>query len=418
MSKKGISNISKNNKIVIITIIFLVVIIVLLIYLLNNNKEDFRQKRSKIPKIICSNKYRKNKLYRQIIKEKNGNEYAIIRTMAKGNANAVKINDVFKSKKNCDKYKKGPKKRQKNLYFNLKKQNWVMCPENEISTLNMLKNRSIECISPANQSRNDGDRVPPECLDIKVKNCSDISEECNSYTVTVPSVNDISVSAFKDCIGLKSVTLPNAVFTIKSSAFSGCQNLESINFTATEPHYWRDRNVPEFRLYSIGDYAFKGCKKLKNVVLPNNITSIGQNAFQDCESLGELVLPEPRAAKLVIGRAAFQNSGITGTLKIPTSMQQINSGTFRNTLIEELIFPWPGGVSLISGFAFADCSLLKKITIPDYIKFNRTAFSGCDNIEKVIILKTTNIGLTESSKNLNYNDLFQNGVEIEFVSEN
>ena len=69
---------------------------------------------------------------------------------------------------------------------------------------------------------------------------------CSSLTsVTIPnSVTSIGSSAFYSCIGLTSVTIPNSVTSIGSSAFSYCSGLTSVNI---------GNNVT-----SIDKYAFKG----------------------------------------------------------------------------------------------------------------------------------------------------------------
>jgi len=62
----------------------------------------------------------------------------------------------------------------------------------------------------------------------------------NSYTVT--SIGD---SAFYNCFGLTSITIPEGVTAIGESAFSGCSSLTSIT-------------IPE-GVTAIGSYAFSGC---------------------------------------------------------------------------------------------------------------------------------------------------------------
>ena len=41
----------------------------------------------------------------------------------------------------------------------------------------------------------------------------------------------------------------------------------------------------------VPDYAFYGCKTLKNIDLPNSIASIGDNAFYGCKTLKNIDLP-------------------------------------------------------------------------------------------------------------------------------
>jgi hypothetical protein len=58
---------------------------------------------------------------------------------------------------------------------------------------------------------------------------------------------------------------------------------------------------------AICPYAFSGCTKLKNVVLPKTATAIYSNAFLGCTSLKSIVIPENIT---IIASNAFSNTGI------------------------------------------------------------------------------------------------------------
>ena len=85
----------------------------------------------------------------------------------------------------------------------------------------------------------------------------------------------IGSSAFYDCTGLTSVTIPNSVTSIGNSAFSGCTGLTSIE-------------IPN-SVTSIGSYAFYECTGLTSVTIPNSVTSIGGWTFAYCSSLASII---------------------------------------------------------------------------------------------------------------------------------
>ena len=99
-----------------------------------------------------------------------------------------------------------------------------------------------------------------------------------SGDITIPSsikVNDleytvkyIEESAFANCSGLTSITIPNSVTSIGNSAFSFCSGLTSIT-------------IPN-SVTSIGNEAFSGCRSLTSITIPNSVTSIGEAAFHVC----------------------------------------------------------------------------------------------------------------------------------------
>ncbi len=92
------------------------------------------------------------------------------------------------------------------------------------------------------------------------------------------------------------VVLPGAKLTsIDQDAFSSCESLQEIDFSAcTGLHYIREN-------------AFSGCKSLKSLVLPDNITTVEDNAFRDCEGIQTLILSKGMQRKDNLGSGIFEN---------------------------------------------------------------------------------------------------------------
>ena len=42
---------------------------------------------------------------------------------------------------------------------------------------------------------------------------------------------------------------------------------------------------------TIGESAFEGCERLKNIDIPNSVTTIGAWAFDGCSSLTDITIP-------------------------------------------------------------------------------------------------------------------------------
>ena len=91
-------------------------------------------------------------------------------------------------------------------------------------------------------------------------------------SITIPdSVTSIGSYAFYGCNGLNSVTIGNGVTSIGYSAFYNCSGLTSIT-------------IPD-SVTNIGDYAFSGCSGLTSITIPDSVTSIGDYAFSGCSGL-------------------------------------------------------------------------------------------------------------------------------------
>ena len=86
----------------------------------------------------------------------------------------------------------------------------------------------------------------------------------------------IADSAFKDCSGLTSVTIPDSVTSIGSSAFRNCSGLTSVT-------------IPD-SVTSIGNQAFEYCRGLTSVTIPDSVKSIGQGAFYNCSGLTNVII--------------------------------------------------------------------------------------------------------------------------------
>ncbi len=117
-----------------------------------------------------------------------------------------------------------------------------------------------------------------------------VFQKCYSLaSVTIGnSVTSISYAAFGDCTGLKDITIPDSVTSIGDYAFYGCTNLASVTIGNG--------------VTSIGYAAFGGCTGLKDITIPDSVKSIGDYAFYGCTSLASVTIGNGVTS---IGYAAF-----------------------------------------------------------------------------------------------------------------
>ena len=242
-------------------------------------------------------------------------------------------------------------------------------------------------------------------------------------SVTIPNrVTSIGERTFSGCSGLTSVTIGSGVTSIGSGAFNGCSNLTKAEYASIESlckisfsdgvttidgryylypsnplayaqHLYidgqeiKDVVVPE-GVTSIGAYAFFGGTNLTSVTLPKTLTFTGNHSFWGCSGLtavhisdlaaycgisfgtdtplsyahklylngeevaGKVVFPDGITS---VNDAAFEAcTGITAVV-ISEGVTSIGRAAFKSTTITSITLP--GSVTSIDAAALDTCPL-------------------------------------------------------------
>ncbi|MDD6071677.1 MAG: leucine-rich repeat protein [Clostridiales bacterium] len=122
----------------------------------------------------------------------------------------------------------------------------------------------------------------------------------NGVTYTVTSVAD---NAFKNNKKIKKVVIGNNVKVIGENAFMGCSNLQSVTM---------GKNVT-----TIKAKAFYKCTKLKKITIPSKVNKIGKQAFYGCKNLKTITIKTTRLSNKNVGSKAFKGIHSKATIKIP-----------------------------------------------------------------------------------------------------
>ena len=142
----------------------------------------------------------------------------------------------------------------------------------------------------------------------------------NIKSITIPdSVTSIGSSAFEGCTGLTCITIPNSVTSIGQDAFMYCTGLTSIILPDSVDNISESRvfsyctnltsiSLPEGYKYCYWD-SFTGCKNLTSIRLPSSITFLDSRAFSDCTNLTEIIVENPDFMNNT-GLASYKAQGI------------------------------------------------------------------------------------------------------------
>ena len=209
---------------------------------------------------------------------------------------------------------------------------------------------------------------------------------CSGLTsITIPnSVTSIGKSAFWGCSGLTSVTIPNSVTSIGDYAFYNCSGLTSVNIFDLAA--WC--NISFIGTYAnplyYAHHLFLNGEEIKDLVIPNSVTSIRSSAFNGCYGLASVTIPNSVTS---IGKEAFYGcSGLT-SVTIPNSVTSIAESAFSGCKkLSSVVLP--NELKLIKANTFNGCTSLSSITIPEKVEvIYQSAFSGC-GLKEVKVLAT------------------------------
>ena len=215
-------------------------------------------------------------------------------------------------------------------------------------------------------------------------------------------VKTIDFYAFNYCQGLTSITIPESITSIRSSAFYLCTGLTRVtikDITAwcnayidsnpllyAQHLYLNDTEVTDLTIpdgiTAIHDNAFQGCSSLLNVTIPNSVKTIGNHAFEDCAGLTSIDIPN---SVTQIGELAFECCTSLTSVSLGNSVAIIWSSAFEGcTRLASIDIP--NSVTDIGGNAFSGCSTLSSVSIGNSVRtINGGAFKGCAGLTSIEI---------------------------------
>ncbi len=177
----------------------------------------------------------------------------------------------------------------------------------------------------------------------------------------------IGGSAFLNCTGLTGVEIPQSCKWIGAGAFAFCSSLKRAA-------------IPE-GVTEIGDFTFRRCGALESVQIPNSVQSVGTRAFAYCLNLAEVSFGEKFTS---VGRYSFVGCAKLARVTLPNGLKSIGYGAFEGCAIDRVSLP--EGVQSLGERAFAACTNLKFAVLPQSLaEAGAEAFADCVMLESIFL---------------------------------
>lgn len=198
------------------------------------------------------------------------------------------------------------------------------------------------------------------------------------------SITSVGDYAFYGCKSLKQVSASPILMSVGAYAFYNCESLSLLPLPET--------------VYKISDCAFYGCKALSEISLSSQLTALGEFAFSGCASLKNTVIPEKitvLSVGLFSGCTSLETVDIlSGATGIPEKMFEKCESLTRVSMKKKAL--------TVGTKAFYGCKRLAAFPTDAVTSFGSYAFAGCESIREFTVnhVKAIPEGLLQNCQSL------------------
>ena len=238
-------------------------------------------------------------------------------------------------------------------------------------------------------SRNDCNAIIHKATNMLMAGCQ--------TTVIPEDVVKIGDHAFYGQTNLTSISIPSSVTILGSGAFYDCKNLESV--------------VLNEGLVTIGSCAFLNCEKLGSIKIPISVKKIDEFAFVNCKSLNKAIVSDLSAWCAISfinrdsnpifrsGKLYSDENTEVKELVIPEEVTSIGNYAFYNCDgITSVTLP--SSLASIGSSAFYACDNITSVSLPATVTaIGQDALMGCDLLTTITAYMTAPPTLTAQFAN-------------------
>ncbi len=188
------------------------------------------------------------------------------------------------------------------------------------------------------------------------------------------TITEIPSTLFEDCVNLTEVRFHDNVHSIGANAFDGCTSLTLDSsdlpnaLTSIGAYAFANTNITgafsfPTSLVTLGEGVFQNCVNLTSFSISTDasLANISSFMFDGCTSLETVNLPRDLTS---IGQYAFRSTAIREIL-IPQGITSIQTGVFEDCSNLEKVVAYDVGLRSIGQYAFRNCSNLRTFQVLD-----------------------------------------------------
>ena len=219
--------------------------------------------------------------------------------------------------------------------------------------------------------------------------CETIAENAfyddNQVVFSTINATSILASAFENCHKLNAAITIYYYGNIAQKAFKNCYSLKGLEFLFDEEDgiATKDKQEIKDKINTIGLEAFYRSGLTGSLTIPITINDIGKEAFAHCSKLTSLTIDEcdDKDFLLTINEKAFYRSNLGGKLVLPYNTKIVDEYAFAYCPLTALEVRGTGliedGTTELKDFAFYACKISALTFLNEDVSFTTKTFRGC-----------------------------------------
>lgn len=214
-------------------------------------------------------------------------------------------------------------------------------------------------------------------------------QEVNKLIIDEGTLNNEDWNTIKSMTNLIEIDMSGVTLSsLPASIFDGKWAIEDIklphNVTSIGNYALRGTGIKQITIpetiTTFGEYSFGDCDSLRSVTIPKKVSKIPYGCFRDCNNLQKVELPN---GIITVDSYAFHNCNKLSDINFPPKLTSINNYAFDGCSSLRSV-EFKEGLEILGSHSFGRCSKLTEVILPSSLeKCQGAPFYGCTGIKRI-----------------------------------